>query len=369
MSCIRNFCEQDIPQVAALHGRLMRTDAAAAVASGFSRKSDPIDAYARYFAGVFLNDTNDGGLSSLVYERDGRIGGFLGVVARRMRFRGEPIVAAVCSQFVVDPAERGQVGLQMLKRCFDGPQDLSITDEAGDDTRRIWEWRGGATVLPYSIHWVRPLRPVQGALTFARQRKVLAPFARVLSPVARALDAMVTSPAGSPFRPAQPRGSREELDPTTLLACLPDVTGGRSIVPDYDERSLTRIVARTRERITGGRLRQFLVRDESRRVVGWFVYGAHPWGIGEVLQAAAKPLQARKVLDHLVDDAWQQGVVALSGRFDPDFAAELSEKSCFLYRRGHWTLVHSKRPDVSHALQRGDAFFTRLEGEWCLRFP
>jgi hypothetical protein len=367
MGCIRNFCEQDIPEVAALHGRLMRTDTA--VVSGFSRKSDPMGSYARYFGSVFLNDTNDRGLSSLVYERDGRIRGFLGVAARRMRFRGDPILAAVCSQFVVDPAERGQVGLQMLKRCFDGPQDLSITDEAGDDTRRIWEWRGGATVLPYSIHWLRPLRPVQSALTLARQRKALAPWSRVLSPVARALDAIVTRSAGGPFRPAQPRGSREELDSTTLLACLGDVAGGRSIVPDYDERSLARIVERTRERMDGGRLRQFLVRDDAERVAGWFLYGAHAGGIGEVLQVAAKPPQARKVLDHLVDDAWQQGVVALSGRLDPDFAAELSEKSCFLYRRGHWTLVHSKRPDVSHALQRGDAFFTRLEGEWCLRFP
>jgi hypothetical protein len=367
MSCIRNFCEQDIPQVAALHRRLMRTDTA--TASAFRQKSDLMGSYARYFGSVFLNDTNDRGLSSFVYEQDGRIRGFLGVVARRMRFRGEPILAAVCSQFVVDPAERGQVGLQMLKRCFEGPQDLSITDEAGDDTRRIWEWRGGATVLPYSIHWLRPLRPVQSALTFARQRKALASVAGLLSPLARALDAVVTRPAGGPFRPARPRGSREGLDPTTLLACLGEVTGDRSIVPDYDERSLTRIVERTRDRMNGGRLRQFLVRDDRERVAGWFVYGAHRGGIGEVLQVAAKPLHARKVLDHLVDDAWQQGVVALSGRLDPDFAAELSEKSCFLYRRGHWTLVHSKRPDVSHALQRGDAFFTRLEGEWCLRFP
>jgi hypothetical protein len=179
----------------------------------------------------------------------------------------------------------------------------------------------------------------------------------------------VTRPKRGPFRPAQPGGSREELDPAILLACLPEVTGGRSIVPDYDERSLTRIVERTRERIDRGRLRKFLVRDEAQRIAGWFVYGAHRGGIGEVLQVAAKPLQARRVLDHLVDDAWHQGVVALSGRLDLEFAAELSEKACFLYRRGHWTLVHSKRADVSHALQRGDAFFTRLEGEWCLRFP
>jgi hypothetical protein len=362
MSCIRNFREQDIPHVAALHGRLMRT--------GVTPSDGRMESYRRYFAGVFLDDTTaSAGLSSLVYERGGRIRGFLGVVARRLRFRGEPILAAVCSQFVVDPAERGQAGLQMLKRCFDGPQDLSVTDEAGDDTRRIWEWRGGATALPYSIHWIRPLRPVQGALTFARHDTRLAPFVRVLSPMAWVMDAIVTTPHRSPFRPAQPRGTREDLEPATLLACWADVAGGRSLVPDYDERSLTRIVERTRERIDQGRLRKCLVKDEAERIAGWFVYGARRDGIGEVLQVAAKPFQARTVLDHLVDDAWQQGVTALSGRLDPEFAGELSEKTCFMYRRGHWTLVHSKRADLSHALQRGDAFFTRLEGEWCLRFP
>ena len=87
------------------------------------------------------------------------------------------------------------------------------------------------------------------------------------------------------------------------------------------------------------------------------------------MQVAARPRHHRQVLDHLMDDAWQQGVTLLAGRLEPMLAPELSEKQCLLYRRGHWTLIHSKRSEVSQALQCGDAFFTRLEGEWCLRFP
>ena len=83
---------------------------------------------------------------------------------------------------------------------------------------------------------------------------------------------------------------------------------------------------------------------------------------------SAQPRQHRAVLDHLFEDAWQQGVTMVQGRLEPAFAPQLSEHAALLYRRGYWTLVHSKHAEVRHALQRGDAFFSRLEGEWCLRF-
>ena len=138
---IRRFGEDDVPAVAALHRRVMRADAPAA--SGWMQD------YRNYFRDVFLNDAAlSSGLSSLVHQREGKIAGFLGVMPRRMQFEGRPLLAAVCSQFVVDPAERGQVGLQMLKRCFAGAQDLSITDEAAECTRKIWEWCGGVAALP-----------------------------------------------------------------------------------------------------------------------------------------------------------------------------------------------------------------------------
>jgi hypothetical protein len=328
-----------------------------------------VQEYRNYFADVFLNDAVPRtGLASLVYQREGRIAGFLGIMPRSMRFHGRPLLAAVCSQFVVDPAERGQAGLQMLKHCFDGDQDLSITDEAGDGTRKIWQWSGGATALPYSIHWIRPLRPIQAALTVGHGLPWRAPFGRVLSPLARALDTLVTRPAGR-FRPARPRGSREALDDAALLACLTDFTRRCSIAPDYDARSVQWVLERARRRIDHGPVRALLVRDDAREVGGWFIYHARRGGAGEVLQVAARPRHRRQVLDHLLDDAWEQGVTLLAGRLEPAFAPELSENRCLLYRRGHWTLVHSKRPEVSQALQCGDAFFTRLEGEWCLRFP
>lgn len=132
---------------------------------------------------------------------------------------------------------------------------------------------------------------------------------------------------------------------------------------------MTGAVERARQRKDHRRLRKLLVKDEAQNINGWFVYSLSRDGVGEVLPMAAKPHAARQVVEHLLEDAAQQGVVALSGRLEPAFAPELSENHCLLHRRERWTLIHSKNPELLYAIQRGDAFLTRLEGEWCLRFP
>lgn len=245
---------------------------------------------------------------------------------------------AICSHFAVDPNRRGQLGLRMMKQCLEGPQDLSITDESGDNTRRLWEWCGGKTALLYSIHWTRRLR------------------------TSRVTDNLGALPVTTPF------GSRENLDDTTLAERLPDFAGGRSLRPDYSDGSLAWIMSRATTRFAGGPLKKVLVRDEGQQIAGWYLYYARRGGVSEVLHIAARKDTVGQVLDHLIDDASQCGATALAGRLDPAFAQELSERDCVLYRRGHWTLIHSVRPELLHAIERGDAFLTRLDGEWCLHF-
>jgi len=355
---VRPFDEKDIPQVADLHRSVL---ANAPAADGRTA------AYRTYFEDAFLRSAEQSVLTSLVYERQGSIRGFLGVAPRRMRFNGSPILAAVCSQFVVDPPERGLAGLQMLKTCFAGPQDLSIADEAGENARKMWEWCGGSAVLPHSIHWVRPLQPAQAALALAARQIRTIPCRSVLAGAARVLDRFArvwtAHPAGGPLR-----GTRKELDEATFVARVTEFTGTSAIVPDYEPQVVDGIFAR----LTHGRrardVRRQLVSDEFGRAAGWFIYVIGPDCIGEVLHIAAGAGLARLVLDHLADDARTRGAVALTGRLDPSMTPELSERHSFLYRRGHWMLAHSRDAALMHALQRGDAFVSRLEGEWCLRF-
>jgi len=74
------------------------------------------------------------------------------------------------------------------------------------------------------------------------------------------------------------------------------------------------------------------------------------------------------VLDCLFYDAWKQGTVALSGRLEPKFVREFSDRGCFFHHRGTWLLIQTKSPELIQAVHRGDAFLSRLEGEWCMRF-
>lgn len=362
MSAVRQFAQEDIPRVAELHRRVFGTTDHSAAGS--------MDSYRKYFADVFPAATpRSNGIVSLVCEeRPGAVVGFLGVRTRRMLFDDRPVLMAVCSQFAVDPTRRGQAGLRILKQCLDGPQDLSLTDEAGEDTRRIWEWCGGATALLYSIHWIRPLRPARTVLALLMRRRPQGLLARLSTPLASIVDTVCGSLVRNPLRVSEPRGSREDLHEATLPMQLSEFTAGRSLRPNYGDGSLAWLLERARCRAAAGQLRTVMVKDENQDMVGWYVYYANPGGVGEVLQVAARKQAFGQVLDHLLYDAWLCGAIALSGRLDPAFAQELSDRQCLLYRRGYWTLVHSRRPELLHAIERGDAFLTRVEGEWCLRF-
>ena len=75
----------------------------------------------------------------------------------------------------------------------------------------------------------------------------------------------------------------------------------------------------------------------------------------------------RRVLDQLFFHAWRFGSSAISGRMDPEFVTDFSEERCLFSFNGPRVLVSSKRADLREAIQQGDAFLTRLEGEWWMR--
>jgi hypothetical protein len=47
---------------------------------------------------------------------------------------------------------------------------------------------------------------------------------------------------------------------------------------------------------------------------------------------------------------------------------DFSEKNCFFTCRGGWMVAHSRKPNSLELLNSGDAFLSRLDGEWCLAF-
>lgn len=356
---IRPFVERDIPQVAGLHRKVFPPD----------RPRD-LDAYHDYFSRVFLcNPAGQGPLPSLVHqEDDGRITGFLGLVPRRVVAGERTFHALVSSQFIVDPGSAvGLVALQLAKAYLEGPQDLSIADEANDVSRRIWEGLGGTTAPLLSLYWTRPLRPVGLVASIARQRHGLAALAAAARPLALAADAVVARLPGSPLGQSDPGLTAGDLSAHDALAHVAECCGPHALRVAYDSCTLQWLFDRVASRQPGGRALSSMVRD-GHKVVGWYVCLLGRDGVAEVAQLAATPSSVCHVLDHLFFQAWRQGAIAATGRVDARHMQALSDKYCVFHRRGPWVLVKTDRLELLEPFRSGDVCFSRLDGEWSLRF-
>lgn len=354
---IRSFVPEDIPQVVHLHRRV------------FADNACSVSELQAYFQTLFFeNPWYDESLPSLVYREDGgTILGFYGVLPRRMRMKGQLIRAAVSSQFMVDPSIRNRLAaVELQSAFFAGPQDLSFTDGANDASRRIWDGLGGLTAFPYSVHWTRLLRPARYFLDRWKNRALSTPTRLCIRPLSAFVDFFAARRQKSPFHQTE-QSPEEDFSCETLLEHLPRFAATKSLTPDYDEQSLRWLLEQANEKKSHGKLRKALVRNGGGQIVGWYIYYLNPSGISQVLQLVAIRNSIRQVLDQLFFHAWRLGSFAVSGRMDPEFATDFSEQRCLFSFSGPRMLVHSRRSDLREAIQRGDAFLTRLEGEWWMR--
>jgi hypothetical protein len=353
MATIRAFRESDIDPITRLHQQVFPPDTGPA----------PAAVYQAYFRDTFLVGPRPGsGFESLVCEEsDGALSGFLGVVPVPLALGERTVWATVCTQFCVDPGRRGMNGLKLIRHHFAGRQDLSISDGANTTTMRLWRWAGGEPILSCSLYFLRPLQPAQFATSLVARR--LSPAGRLL-PAAKLFDRALARLPQSHFRLAAPSTRGEPLDAAAMAEAMPRVAAQRSLRPVYEESSLAWYLRRAEAAAT---VRGALVRDERGKLLGWYLYSMGR-DQAEVLQIAAPPDAAVPVIEHLLHDAWQAGVLVLNGRLDPGLAQACSDRYFLFSRRGPWTVVHARDPAILAAFHRGDAMFTRLEGEWCARF-
>jgi hypothetical protein len=360
MARIRIFVEDDVPAVAELFARVYPK----------LRWSSPA-AYESYFRHMlFSNPWYDPEVPSWVAEEGGRIAGFYGLIPRRMLLRGRPIRVAMGYQFFVDPDKRHSLtALELLKACVSGPQDLTFTDTSGEAPGRMWTSVGGAAALLYCLHWIRPLRPARYVLSLLDQRATLPlPLTFAARPLAALADTLAARLRPNRFYRETVDLVEDALDPAAMLAHLPEVMQGYALQPAYDARSLAWLLDQTARKKRYGTLRARSVRDAKRRLIGWYLYHVQARGVSEVVQIAAVQGCFDRVLQRLLADAWRHGAVALRGRLDPRYAVELADRHCWLRREGSMTVVHSRHAEILSAIQQGNAFLSRLEGEWWLRF-
>jgi hypothetical protein len=360
---VRSFTERDIPQVADLYWSVLRERTGPAPAGVHSFLQE------LYFANPWI----DSSIPSLVYDEKGRIAGFLGVVPRKMSLSGQSLRVAFGGNFAVHPEFRSTLaGLHLLRTYLDGRQDLSQTDSANNTSRALLERLGFTTIMPFSVHWVRPIRPCRAA-TFALARfaanALSTSFEFAARPFCGALDSLAVRLSSSPFHLAEPKLRATDLDVETLLSCLKEFASGYALRPEYDPYALQWLFSfMQRMKGHGKELRSVALTAENNKTVGWYVYYGTPDGVGEVVQLGGSRFYMRAILDHLFYDAWKSGVALLHGRVDQGLMAEFSEKNCFFTCRGGWMVAHSSKREILDVLNNGDAFLSRLDGEWCLAY-
>ena len=360
---VRPLAETDIPQVADLYWTVLR-----------ERKGPTpptVHSFLRelYFSNPWIDDS----LPSLVYDEKGKIAGFLGVIPRKMSWKGQPVRIAFGGNFAVHPEFRTTLaGLHLLRTYMAGGQDLSQTDSANDTSRALLERLGFTTILPFSMHWIRLLRPARcltHAISHLSESSLFSAIEFASQPICSALDRLAGRIASSPFRHPESRLHASELDVETLLGCLAEHRAGYSLWPEYDAPTMNWLLSfMERMKGYGDKMRRFLLRDETGAAVGWYIYYVKPGGFGEVVQLGGARKRIKEVLDHLFHDAWQHGVIALHGIVDRKLVDDFSEKYCFFTCRGGWMVAHSRKPDFLELLKSGDCFMSRLDGEWCLAF-
>lgn len=372
MSRIRSFAKADIPQVTDLYREVFLNGGSSA---GLTAEATT-NALQSYFNDIFFhNPWSDDDLHSLVYEtEDGKITGFLGIIPRRMSLRGRPIRVALSMHFMVEPGRRSSLaGVQLLKALLSGPQDLALTDGAGEVGRKVWEGLGGSAAPVYGLNWTRVLQPSQYALHLVGQQQAghrpwLSSLLNAFQPVGRIADALASRFLPRHFHLSATSLTEEELTNDKLLECINRFSANDALRPEYDEHSLPWLLKNAERLGQRSKLQSVLLRNGAGEIVGWFLYYLNPAGLSDVLQVAARRGATSEVLDHLFHHAQRLGAWAITGRLEPKLMPELTDKHCYLRCNGPWVLVHSREPDLLHVINQGQAFLSRLEGDWCLRF-
>jgi len=357
MGDIRAVTQEDIPGIAALYQRVW----------GAPGTGPSAEFVRRLRALLFESPWFDEQLPSLVYEEDGAIAGFVGVLPRRMSLNGRPVQVAVTHSLLLDPASRNRLaGVSLLRQVFAGGQDLTLTDAANQFGRRVWTGLGGVEVTLSSLIWIRALRPCGYlAQMLVRKRPRLRPVKFALAPLCRAVDAVAARLPPARIERAAAGLSGEEPGVEELLESIRRLSAGRALRPEYDTPSLRWVLEMAARKREYGGLRSRLVKNADGATLGHYLYYVKPGGVARVLQLAVSQSAIHRVLAHLFRDAWTRGALAVSGQVAQAFVPELVENYC-MFSCCCWVLVYSRDHALTDAVLRGDAFLTRLEGDWWL---
>lgn len=357
MGHIRAFTQADIPMIARLWLRIFR-----------KVEQEPSRALLAFFHEVFFNSPwQADGIHSLVYEQEGELVGFLGVVARQMLFKERPIRVAVATQLMMDNSKpRGLAAAALPRELFSGPQDLTYSDGAIDIARRLWVRAGGEEALLYCLEWTRLLRPIQYRVGQSQSAGRAAKLARALRPLWQIADTGYAVLPGNPYR-LRSELRAEMVDAAQFIEALRQLSCPDSLRPDWSGDGAAWVLGLAAQAQRYGQLFRGLVRDKDGSLLGCYAVYFKKGGVAQVLLVHARPGTLVRVLEQLCQQADRAGCVAVNGMVMPRGLLDLGQARCNLVCRDIGVLFHSRDPEIAAAIHRGDAAISRFDGEWFLR--
>jgi hypothetical protein len=356
---IRAFEERDLEQVAALWDTVFRPGSSLASpdTAGFLRRT------------LLSHPWHDPELPSLVYQRDGRVIGFLGTSVRRMRFDGRSIRAVSSAHFMIDPgAQVLGLGALLLGKLLAGPQELTTTDTANAATQPLWRRFGGRPAHLGGVGWIRVFRPSGVARHVLAERPgaarwllraPAAPLWRVADVVLKRAIELVSPPRAAA---ASAMVTDELLPPAAAATELETIWEGFRLRPEYEPSDVESLYEDL-DRFGNGVPVSRLVR-EGNRTLGAFVYRLEPNGLCPVLAIVCAEDHAQAVVESLFAHASSQGAAALVGRVEPHVQDALAQSGALFFASAVRRLLHSPDPELLATIDSGTASMTRLDGEW-----
>lgn len=353
---IRAFEHGDLPAVASLYERVMRSG---------SRAASP--ALAAALRNLFLDTpTYAPDIPSLVIETETGIEGFHGVQVKEFDFKSTRRRLASLGPLLVSPDLRsGATAVLMMKRVMNGPQDLSMSDGAIDEVRQMWEKLGGTMAVPQSLEWTIALEPAKALIEFGTLRYSDSAFrsatVTALRPVAAAVDRFIARRWRAQF--LAPIGERPETRPLSAeLMC--SLSGELKMKYRLRMVYTPEIADWVFSQLTTCSWRgELIARSVELRgnPVGWYIAYASR-GILNVMQIHADIAHVPRVLSALIHEALQRRLVAVKGRLDGALASALPPfRPQFLY--GMRVLAHARDREILDAVLSLDAALSRIDGE------
>lgn len=364
MTKIRALERADLPSVARLFAHVWRGDAAAA---------DP--ELERFFASTLLDHPwADPELPSYVATDGEEVVGFIGSNVRRVTFDGAPRRMVCSAHLVAHPRARGAaVGARLMKTLLSGPQDLTITDGATEDVRRMWEALGGHAVPLGAFSFVRVFRPASLGVGLLVDGGRLRTLRRAARSVSHGVDRIAERVTRSRLVPPIAQTAALPLTPEALVENAEDIVGPMRLRSSYDVPYVSWLFSeleRVEQRgtlwadgIARGRLWAEQVRVAGA-VVGWYVCHLRHDGFCRVLQFAARPRSSHAAFEQLAFRARLFGAAALYGRLEPLLVGPTTAGPCVYRPSDGRLLVHASHRELLDAIRAGDAHLTRLDGEW-----